>query len=240
MTIPVELREKHQHAVAVFRFPSLPSPRWFQLSGEIKEATVLDRGVFIHGDFLDLIEGDVPPIGTSLILVLDKSFLFAEEKTSYHARAKRERDAAQERLNAILKAEMSDMEARANAANAKLNIPVRWTSGEKTVLSGLKANGWGNGRNRRSVNHVLLLEPVTDGRFVREANSLLCTSASGTDGQMWTGDLRTYSDGNDGKYVSCINCTSCLRLATRWKDPSKRVAPEIMDDELDYEPPSPF
>jgi hypothetical protein len=234
MTVPQELKAKYPHATAVVRFPDLPSPRWFHSNGPNMDAVVHERGIFAHGDFLELVEGELPAVGTAVKMTFERSLLFVEDKATYEARAKRERDEAQERRNAIYRAEMSDYEARAAAANAKLNIPVRWTSGEKTVLSGLQLNGWGNGRNRRSVNHVLLLEPVNDGRFVREANTLLCTTAAGTDGQMWTGDLSTYSHGNDGKYVSCINCTNCLRLATRWKDPLTRVAPELIEDEARY------
>jgi hypothetical protein len=54
---------------------------------------------------------------------------------------------------------------QAQERNARLYLPVRWTSGFKSVISGLTENSSGNGINRRTVIHVLLLEDIRDGRW---------------------------------------------------------------------------
>jgi hypothetical protein len=217
MTVTPELKRKYPHSVAVLRFPDIPSPRWFHSRGPNMDAVVSENGVVVHGDNLELVDGTLPAVGTAVKLLFSKSFLFVEDKDEYDAREKAAFAAAEEKRRNEHRAKLVDAQARAEAANAKLNIPVRWTSGEKPVLSGLSRNSWGDGRNRRSVNHVLLLEPISEGRFTREAESFLCTSGSGTNGKQWTDDPTTYSVGHEGKYVSCINCTQCLKLAARWR-----------------------
>lgn len=235
MTVPSDIKAKYPHSVAVLRFPDMPSPRWFAARSPYLDAVVNDDGeVVVHGDRLAVVDGALPTPGTAVKLLFEKSYLFVEDKLAYDARISKEREEAEERRRAAYHQRLGDFQARAEAANAKLNVPVRWTSGEKPVLSGLSANSWGDGRNSRSVNHILLLEPVREGRFVREADTFLCTPASGTNGRGWTGDMAAHSTGNDGPFVSCINCMQCLKLAARWKDPSKRIEPELRLDGVQY------
>lgn len=224
-----EHRWKHPHSVATLKFPSLPSPRWFQARSSELDAYVEERGVFVHGDYLELIEGALPPVGTRVKLQLERTFIHVEEAEKYEARKKAEFAAVLEERQLDHRRQLAELQAHAETENAKLNIPVRWTSGEKTVLSGLSFNSAGDGRNRRSVNHVLLLEPISEGRFTRDAESFLCTSASGSNGENWTDDPTTYSVGNEGNYVSCINCAQCLKLAMRWENSLTRVEPELAE-----------
>ncbi len=238
MLISEERKAKFPDAVAILRFPEIPSPQWFNhRGGSQMNAVVTERGVVVHGDLLELVDGVLPAVGTEVKLLFDKSLLFVEKRADHDARLKKQAEEDEERRRIAHRAQLGDLQARAEAANAKLNIPVRWTSGEKTVLSGLGFNSWGDGRNRRTVNHILLLEAVTDGRFIRKAGDFLCTSASGSNGENWTGDPTTHSVGNHGNYVSCINCTQCLKLAARWKDPAKRIEPEVVEPGAAYDNP---
>ena len=120
------------------------------------------------------------------------------------------------------------LRTQAEETNAKLNIPVRWTSAQKSVLSGLSENSWGDGRNARSVNHVLLLEPLDEGKLKRKAHDFLCTSQAGSNGRRFTTPDTSSSGDAHGRYVSRITCKQCLATALRWTDASKRVEPELV------------
>ena len=54
---------------------------------------------------------------------------------------------------------------QAQERNARLYLPVRWTSGFKSVISGLTENSSGNGINRRTVIHVLYLRTYVMGAW---------------------------------------------------------------------------
>jgi len=184
-----------------------------------------------------LLEGVLPPVGTRMAIIPSRTFIQAETENEFHERREADAKAVEVRREQLRQQEAAQRHDRlvrrqeiAETENAKLLIPVRWTSGHKTVLSGLSENSWGNGENARSVVHVLLLEDIEDGRFKREANSFLCTTASGTDGRDWTGNRETSDVGVNGDFVSCITCRSCLKLAARWTDPDKAIAPEVVQE----------
>ena len=94
--------------------------------------------------------------------------------------------------------------------NQSLNIPVRWSSEIKQVLSGLSENSAGNGTNRRSVNHIYLKEELTYGRLKREANSFLCSQVKSKWGGNWSGTL------GDHGIETKVTCQSCLKIANRF------------------------
>ena len=219
--------------------PQHPSPYWFSRGAlAVHVGRVLENGkVDAVGNVLDLLEGDLPPAGTEVVVNLFRDYVLAEPAAEYHARVAREnaeaeaqRKAFQEERARDLRARQDRAQKRAEEVNGALNVPVRWTSGLKTVLSGLSQNSSGTGENARSVTHILLLEPLKDGRCERRAKTFLCTSAGGTNGKVWTERLHTRSHGAGGQYVSEVTCRQCLKLAQRWTDAAGRVAPELVSD----------
>ena len=212
-----------------------PSPFWFGAGRQEHPGIVEPGGVSCNSDHLKLREGTLPPVGTQVVVLTSGRYLVAEPKLEYEERIRAEREARQlaankaEREQELERIERSRRHKReAEEFNATLRIPVRWTSGLKTVLSGLSRRGNGSGDSRRSVAHVLLLEAVEEGPFKRKAGCFLCTSAGGSDGQAWTGKLHTHSAGPDGPYVSRISCKQCLKLAARWKNAQQAVPPELI------------
>jgi len=212
-----------------------PSPFWFGAGRQEHPGIVQQGGVSCNSDLLELREGVLPPVGTQVIVLTAGKFLIAEPKAQYQERVTAEREARQLAANRAAQEREQERiersrrwEAEAAEDNAALNIPVRWTSGLKTVLSGLSSRSNGSGDNSRSVAHVLLLDPIEEGRFTRRAGSFLCTSAGGSDGQAWTGKLHTHSAGVTGPYVSRITCKACLKISQRWTDDSRRVTAELV------------
>lgn len=96
----------------------------------------------------------------------------------------------------------------AEAFNHSLLIPVPWQPGMKDVLSGLTEGSIGDGRNSRTVVHVLLHADLTAGRLKRQAGDFLCTSTAGGNGKRWS------CDASSGR--AAVTCQACLRLATRF------------------------
>ncbi len=224
-----DLKRITPDVVALMALPSIPSPRWFTglfsvgtISAIVSEAGTVEQ----FGDLLRLVEGELPAPGTPVTLSLrgnrvivdiaasKKLFLVSDETVS--------------KTPSFVQKPSPNFRQKAVEANSKLNIPVRWTSGQKKVLSGLMARSAGTGENVRTVNHVLLLENIDDGRLKRHANGFLCTTSSGSNGEFWTGYLDAYDSDADGKFVSRITCKQCLSIAERWRDHSVRVEPEVV------------
>lgn len=219
------------------QWPDRPSPFWFGRCGPVFDGIVAADGhIHAQGDVLSVVlDGMVPPVGTAVLIEWTKSHLVAETVAERHERCERERCEREEEVEARRQADTlrerelrARKRQRAESVNGGLKVPVRWTSGRKIVLSGLSANGWGDGANARTVTHILLLEPIAEGRFTRPAQSFLCTSAKGSDGKDWTDSRSTSSEAEDGRYVSEINCQQCLKLARRWDAREHGMAPELM------------
>jgi hypothetical protein len=218
-------------------WPDTPSPFWFGGGRQVHVGRVRDDGcVDAESNVLYVLEGEVPQPGTELRIQKDRFYLSAETVPEYETRLSREDP--QRKTAACLQREEADRRyaerrirdyEQACAANGKLNVPVRWTSGLKTVLSGLSSSSNGTGDNARSVRHILLLESLEEGRLLRPANTLLCTSAGGSNGQAWTDKLATHAVGPHGPYVGEITCSRCLKLAGRWTDAGRRVEPEVVE-----------
>jgi hypothetical protein len=230
-----DAKKLYTAAIAVLALPDLPSPRWFAglfSVGDYETAVREDGSVSHFNDVLRLLDGHLTP-GAELLLHLKGNRLIAEDKAVKAAleaeRIQKTAKAASDRQLAYAHLLRQNQQA-ADQHNGKLNIPVRWTSGQKKVLSGLTASSAGTGENIRTVNHVLLLGDISEGRFVRKSGSFLCTSPGGSDGQFLTGRLYSYDHGDDGLYVSRITCKQCLRIAGRWTDATKRFNAEIIED----------
>ncbi|WP_182039553.1 hypothetical protein [Vibrio alginolyticus] len=109
------------------------------------------------------------------------------------------------------KLEQAVLRAAQEAAefNESLNIPFRWCSDIKVVMSGMQENSNGSGFNRRTVQHVRVLEAYTDGRFSRKKGDFLC----GPDHSKHQG----YTDHAwDSESKSQVTCKQCIKIAKRF------------------------
>jgi hypothetical protein len=97
----------------------------------------------------------------------------------------------------------------AKAFNRSLNIPVKWRSEYKPVLSGLTESSMGNGQYANTVYHVLLEDPIHEGRLHRGAGQPLCSAGMGSFGELvaWRED----------RYHNRVTCKQCLKIAGRWQ-----------------------
>lgn len=93
--------------------------------------------------------------------------------------------------------------------NSSLNLPFRWCSDIKVVMSGLMENSNGSGVNKRSVQHVRVLEAYSDGRLKRDFGDFLC----GRDESKHQG----YTDHAwDAEAKAKITCKQCIKVAKRF------------------------
>jgi hypothetical protein len=101
------------------------------------------------------------------------------------------------------------MELQNTSFNDSLNIPVRWVSQHKPVLSGLSESSSGNGMNRRSVHHIYLEEDLSYGRLSRRSGSFLCAPSTG----------RHFNDciSGEGSKDIKVSCSACLKIAKRFQ-----------------------
>lgn len=161
------------------------------------------------------------PAGTKVVAYLSASgFFYCESESDIQAREEQERQAQLQKQR--LRSEQ-DLKERLQAQqfNARIQLPVQWCAGHKSVLSGLSERSLGNGRNKASVEHILLKEDLNAGRLQRKAGSFLCTTASGSNGQRYgTPESSLIYDEHGPAYPPKITCTSCLKAAARWiKEP---------------------
>lgn len=209
------------------KWPNFPNPSWFSSRsfGEPIEGKVISKNtVFTDNDKLELIDGEMPPEGTMVIIFPEKYFLVGKTLQEVEAENKEKK----EKKEAKIKEEEEkrkqfekSIRVKAEVSNKKLNIPVEWTSGFKSVLSGLSEKGWGNGINKKSVVHILLKDDINEGKFKRKSGSFLCTSNGGSDGMQYV-DLERLSFDDEGSYVSEITCKSCQKVAARWEKQLKK------------------
>jgi hypothetical protein len=202
--------------------PGLLDPTWFQRVRHGRhEAVVTDDGhIHLDGVALRFAHGECLPAGTPVQVWLDRNFVcgtvddLQSAAQAHHRQREKARAAERQRRN--------QRRVQAEAFNATLTLPVAWDTGFKDVVSGLLEGSSGDGRNRASVTHILLLEQLQEGRLKRNAGDFLCTSASGSNGRGgYVADTRDRAvDGDGNEYAPEVTCKACLRLAQRWKETS--------------------
>lgn len=75
----------------------------------------------------------------------------------------------------------------------------------------------GHGRNKATVEHIYLLEPLIEGRLQRRKGDFLCTSAAGTNGKQWSSKvIERLTDGSGNDFQPKVTCKACLSVAKRW------------------------
>lgn len=205
----------------LLKWPAFPSPFWFSSKvrgGAVEGEVISENTVKTSIDTLNLIEGELPAIGTKVVIIPGSYHLVGKTEEEIE-KEKAEREAALKEYRLKEENERRQREKavreKAKLANEKLHIPVKWTSGFKSVISGLTENSNCDGTNRRSVIHVLLEEDIHEGSFKRKSGSFLCTTEKGTNGKEWV-DLKRTSSDDEGQYVSEVTCKACLKAAKRW------------------------
>jgi len=192
---------------------SLASPRpvdpaWMRRVQHGRHAAVVgaDGTVELDGVTLRLCE-DILTQGTAVVVWLERRFVCARADDIAAQRAARE--AEQMSAHATERERRNRKRQDAAAFNARLRLPVRWDVGFKQVRSGLLAHSTGDGRNRASVTHIVVLEDLSAGRLQRNAGDVLCQAQGAL-----TTDRAHDGDGNP--YAPAVTCAACLRLAQRW------------------------
>ncbi len=209
-------------------WPTFPSPFWFSSKnrGESVEGEVVSENlVKTCFDTLVIVKGEIPATGTKVIIKPGSYFLTGKtleeiekeniEENKRKEELKKEKEEERKKIEKKIRKD-------AEKTNNSLNIPVQWTSGFKSVLSGLSEKGWGNGVNKKSVVHILLKEDIKEGNFKRNAGSFLCTTKGGNDGLRYV-DLERLSCDEQGSYISEITCKTCLKIAKRWLSIQKEL-----------------
>ncbi|WP_254440441.1 hypothetical protein [Xanthomonas vasicola] len=194
-------------------------PTWLRtVTGREFEVVVANDGALeVEGDRLRFV-GDAPPPGTPVVLRVGRwiTCVTAADRDE----AARQRAAEDAARLAAEHAALNRHRDEALAQAGALNLPFRWSPAIKDVLSGLSESSWGDGRNRSTVEHILLLEPLADGRLTRDAGDFLCTARSGSNGKRWSSGAEgsVAVDGDGQPYPAKVTCKTCLKLAARWRD----------------------
>jgi hypothetical protein len=194
---------------------SFIDPGWLRSmgAGPAEAVVAADGTVAVRGEQLVFRDrAQAPQPGTELCVWVSRWIECATAEEWRQAQREREEAALREREHQRRQEEAR--QARAQAFNARIDLPVRWEPGIKDVLSGLSARSSGNGCSRATVVHVLLREPLQAGRLVRQAGDFLCTTAAGDNGKRWSGDPGLGLDGHD--HAAAVSCKACLRLAAPW------------------------
>jgi len=206
--------------------PSPLNPFWHLRHCQGEHLAIVGEGreVQLGGATLRLRDDALAP-GAEVKVWLSTSGFFVCTLVQDIQVANEEQRAAEAVEYAEVFARLNTLRAEAEAFNAQIKPPVRWAVGIKDVLSGLSERSWGDGRNRATVNHVYLLEPLNSSRLKRNAGDFLCTASGDTNGKDWSGKmLETRSDGNGESYQPKVTCKACLKLAKRWSTPVDKKA----------------
>jgi hypothetical protein len=213
------------HQLTAPNYVAYLAPDWFNTYRTGRHAATVgeDGYVAVGNQTLRLWQINALPPGTPIMVWLTSSGHFGcatqediaqEEEKQRAAEAEREaRYAAAEQRD---RERRNAMRAEAEAFNSRIKLPVQWDVGIKSVLSGLSANSWGDGRSRSTVEHIYLLEDLNVGRIQRKKDDFLCTSAGGSNGKRYSTTIERFHDGDGNKYQPKVTCKSCLALAQRW------------------------
>ena len=162
----------------------------------------------------------VPVAPGTVMRVWLMDFFYCQQQQEYEQeQAQRRQDyeqsQAERRQNERL--QRNQRRQQAEQVNAGITVPVAWKPAIKDVLSGLSAGSWGDGRNRATVQHIWLTEPLQVGRLQRKAGDFLCTSAGASNGKNYTGQKEeTWTDGEGQPYPAPVTCKACLEIARRF------------------------
>ena len=130
----------------LLKWPAFPNPFWFsaKVRGDAVEGEVISENtVKTSIDTLNLLEGELPTIGTKVVIIPGGYHLVGKTEEEIE-KEKAERKAALKEYRLKEENERRQREKavreKAKQSNEKLRIPVKWTSGFKSVISGLTEN----------------------------------------------------------------------------------------------------
>ena len=192
----------------------LVSPFWLNEMRHGVHLTAVAEDGYIHlkGErfrFTDSVQA--LPVGTPVRMWLNR-WWECESVTDYE-QAMKARQAEQQATAEKERVRLNQRREKAQAINDAITLPVAWEPAIKDVLSGLSASGWGDGRNKATVQHIRLLAPLQAGRMKRRKGDFLCTAQLGSNGKAWSGQHKCQCfDGDNQLYDAPITCKKCLEL----------------------------
>ena len=204
-------------------------PAWLnRMNGRTLDGVVSEIGTLdADGQTLCFPAERLPP-GTAVRIHFGRWFTCVTLEDALKEEA--ERRLAAERAEAEQRDELNRASAEAQAFNERIRLPVRWSVGIKDVLSGLSARSHGDGRNRATVEHILLEQDLDAGRLRRKAGDFLCTSRGGSNGKQYAAQpVEVRTDGDGQSFAPKVTCRRCLSLAARWMHPEE---PQSSSSEL--------
>lgn len=205
--------------------PQFLEPHWFARVRSGQHSAVMDDAgsVLLDGVALRVI-GDAPMPGTAVKVWISQAGFFVCAEDDEIQRAERARQDEEAQRADLRRKHLNDRRADAESFNAQIKLPVKWDVGIKDVLSGLSECSMGDGRSKTTVDHIYLLEPLQDGRMVRKAGDLLCTSVAGSNGKRWSSKVVERSFDGDGRpFQPMVTCKACLNRASKWMATSEAI-----------------
>jgi hypothetical protein len=197
--------------------PPFLDPHWFNHVRQGPQNAVVDeRGVVVvAGEDLRFFDAALPA-GTEVQVTLSASGFFQAVSVADLAAEREEFLRAEDMREQSRRMAQNATRAAAEEANAEIRLPVKWDVGIKDVLSGLTESSNGCGRNSRTVEHIILLEPLEFGRLVRDEGDFLCSSSKADNGKRWSGQVaEQWVDGDGNTYQPPVTCKKCLEVAQR-------------------------
>ncbi|SMO92086.1 hypothetical protein SAMN06264849_11422 [Melghirimyces algeriensis] len=195
------------------------NPFWLNRvsGGDCKATAISPRTVELEGELLDIHPSDdihLHPGELVHITALDFIYFSTEKEIEEEQKKIKEMREKEERERRDILNRRRD---EAEKFNASIKVPVKWTAAIKLVKGGLLENSWGDGRNKRTVQHILIQEDLKEGRLKRSAGEFLCKAGSG---RLWD-DEEKWWDGEGQTYTPKITCKTCLKIAKRWESAPK-------------------
>lgn len=197
--------------------PPMVDPRWLaRVQGSPRVGVVDERGMIVLAGEDLRFEGEGLPAGSMVCVSLSPSGFFEAVAASALAQEEGALEEAKARYAETSRKTQNAIREAAEAANAEIILPVKWDVGIKDVLSGLSEKSDGSGRNSRTVEHIILLEPLEFGRLWRDEGEFLCSSRSATAGKRWSDQVTDMWIDGDGKpFQPPVTCKKCLEIACR-------------------------
>jgi hypothetical protein len=162
--------------------------------------------------WFDTASGVTPlPIGTEVLVTIGTRIYcetFGDVHFCSHVQAERVAEEAAAQTNRL-----NHLREQADAFNQQIKLPVAWHSGIKMVRSGLSERSNGDGRNRRTVVHIILKRDIARGNLKRKAGDFLCASSRGSLGNHFDGSPEVRRDGEGRTYRAKVTCATCIRRA---------------------------
>ena len=204
------------------------NPTWFAKYSHGVTTVLSDGTINLNGEILTFKDKLLPP-DTEVKVWLDKFFCCASiQDIEEH---KRQYQLSQETKKQLHNNTLNKHRDEAISFNATIQLPIKWDVGIKHVLSGLSETSQGNGINRATVNHIILLENFESGRLKRSKGSFLCSTAPNKDGMQYidyaigkdsTVSFERHVDGEGKEYQPKITCKACLQVLELLKKQSQK------------------